>query len=381
MKKKILALITCAVLALTTLTGCGKTAESGKTPAKGENTATEKLPELTIAWGNELHTGILNVLGPKAEDFKKQGVYLNPLSDDKYELIENGKKLAIMNYIPTKGGSETANMLSQKNLDYGLCSSTAIMSAVDNGAAVKLITPFQSNGIALVFPPKSNLKSWEDVKKYIVESKTPVKIGYHSPVSAPRIVMEAVLKNEGIKVTEDPSDSTAQVILVDLKGSSNLLPSLASKQVDAWVGPSHHPEAAEDKGVGEIAITLKNFPPVGSWDDFPCCSLGARTEVVEKNPEATKALIKLLGNLGHYADEHKDEVAKILSQKIGVSENAINKCEIKYFTTPSEKWYNGINVYVKALNEMGKFSGELKGKSFDEVKEKAFDFSCLEQSK
>lgn len=380
MKKRILSLITCTMLSLTMLAGCGNSAaKDEKKKDEGNKTATEeKLPELTIAWGNELHTGILNVLGKKSEEFKKQGVYFNPLSEDKYELIENDKKLAIMNFIPTKGGSETANMLSQNNLDYGFCSSTALMSAVDNGSKVKLISPFQSNGIALVFPPNSNLKSWEDVKKHIEESKTPVKIGYHSPVSAPRIVMESVLRSEGLKVTEDPSDSTAQVILVDLKGSNNLLPSLASKQVDAWVGPSHHPEAAEDKGVGEIAITLKNFPPVGSWDDFPCCSLGARQEVIDKYPEVNKALIKLMGNLATYANENREDVAKILSEKIGVSENAIKKCEIKYFTTPSEKWYNGIKVYVKALNDMGKFNGELKGKSFEEVKEKAFDFQFLQ---
>lgn len=378
MRKKIISLIACVVLSMTLIAGCGKSGVNDKKDSNSGNSQ-DKLPELKIAWGNELHTGVLNILGPKSEEFKKQGVYFNPLSDDKFELIQDGKKLAIMNFIPTKGGSETANMLSQNNLDYGLCFSMALMSVVDNGAAVKIISPFQSNGIALVFPKNSNLKSWEAVKKHIEGSNTPVKIGYHSPVSAPRIVMESVLKKEGLKVTEDPSDSKAQVLLVDLKGSNNLLPSLGSKQVDAWVGPSHHPEAAEDKGVGEIAITLKNFPEVGAWDDFPCCSLGARDEVVKKYPEATKALIKLLGNLGHYANENKDDVAKILSQKIGVSESAIKKCEITYFTKPSEKWYNGIKVYADALNSMGKFSGELKGKSFEDVKTKSLDFRFLDQ--
>lgn len=380
MKNKVVALVACALLSLTMLAGCNDSSkkETKTVNSKVSKEENAKVPELSISWGNELHTGALNVLTKKTEEFKKQGVYLNVLSKDKFELIENNKKLAVLNFIPTKGGSETANMMSQNHLDYGVCSSTAVLSAVDNGASLKIISPFQSNGIALVSPPDKKFNSWEEIKKYIKDSKTPIKIGYHSPVSAPRIVMESVLRTEGLKVTEDPNDTTANVILVDLKGINNLLPSLSSKQVDAWVGPSHHPEAAQDTGVGNIALTLKNFPPTGSWDDFPCCSVAARQEVIDKYPEVTKALIKLIGNDAKFCNENKEEVAKVLSDIIGVSENAIKMCEIKYFIKPSDNWYNGIKVYVKALNEMGKFNGELKGKSFEEVKEKSFEFKFIE---
>lgn len=380
MKKVIMALI--ATLTVCMFTGCGNSSADAKkednatqTNAKAEDN--KEIPELTMSWGNELHTGVMSIPTKKVDEFKKQGVYLNPLSKDKFELMDGEKKLAVLNFVPSKGGSETANLMSQNHVDYGFCSNTAILSAVDNGSKLKIISPFQSNGIALVFPPGTNLKSWDEIKKHIQDKKEPLKLGYHSPVSGPRIVIESVLKTQGLKVSENPSDVDADVILVDLKGASNLLPSLSSGQVDAWVGPSHHPEAAQDTKVGEISLTLKDFPPVGSWDDFPCCVLAATQNAIDKHPEVTKALVKLVDENSKYCNENKEEVAKVMSEIIGVSQEAIKLCEIKYFTTPSDKWMDGIKIYVDALNNMNKFSGELKGKSFDEVKTKSFDFQFL----
>jgi len=378
MRKRLIALF--MVLSVITMVGCNGSENYDKSNKETKlATNVEEVPELTISWGNELHTGIMNVTIKKAEEFKEKGIYLNPLSEDKFELIENGEKLAVLNYISTKGGSETANLMSQNHVDYGFCSNTAVLSAVDNGSALKIISPLQSNGIALVFPKDTDFKSWQDIKAYIEAADAPIKIGYHSPVSGPRIVIESVLKKEGLVVSENPNDVDADVILVDLKGVNNLLPSLASKQVDAWVGPSHHPEAAQETNVGKIALNLKDFPPAGVWDNFPCCVMAARQEVIDKYPEITKALSKLVKLNTEYCNENKDDVAKVMSEIIGVSESTIKLSEIKYSTTPSEKWTNGIQVYVDALNEMGKFSGELKGQSFDIVKEKAFEFKFIEE--
>lgn len=367
MKKKIITLLT-SILMLT-FVGCAST----------EKEKNVQIPELTMSWGNELHTGVMNVVTKKPEIFKEKGVYLNPLSKDKFELIEKDKKIAILNFVPSKGGSETANLMSQGHVDYGFGSNTAFLTAVDNGAKLKIASPFQSDGIALVFPQGTNLKNWNDIKKHIEGLKEPLKLGYHSPVSGPRIVIESVLKAQGLKVTENPADSTADVLLVDLKGSSNLLPSLASKQVDAWVGPSHHPEAAEEKGVGEIALTLKDFPEDGQWTDFPCCVFAATDKAINDYPEATKALTKLVSENAKYCSENHEEMSKIMAEVIGVSEDTIKKCEIKYFTQPSEKWMQGIGTYVEKLNEMNKFNGQLKGLDYEEVKKLVFDFRYLDE--
>lgn len=376
--KKITCILLLSALLLILLPACSNQGqdEAADSASSGE---TEELPEIKISWGNDLHTAIPYVPIKKGEGFKEKGVYLNPLSEDKFELIEDDKKLAVLSFIPTKGGSEIATLYAQGHLDAGLCSNTAILSAVDKGTEAKILCPVQTGGISMVVAPDKDLSGWEEVKEYILSSKVPVKIGYHSPTSGPRIVIENVLKNEGIKVTEDPNDVDADVLLVDLKGDTNLLPSLSANQVDAWVGPCAFPETAEHKNVGKIAMTLDQFPPEGQWDNFPCCVLSARQEIIDKYPEAVKALVHLIDETCKYCMEDRDDVAEILSGFIGIEKDIIKSATINYTTDPSKEWLEGINVYVDALNDMGKFDDNLKDKSFDEVQEKAFDFSFVEE--
>ena len=59
---------------------------------------------------------------------------------------------------------------------------------------------------AWCFPQGSTLSGWDDVYGYIKESRNPVKVGYHSPTSAPRIVFEGAFNKAGLKVTENAND-------------------------------------------------------------------------------------------------------------------------------------------------------------------------------
>ncbi|MCT4507376.1 MAG: ABC transporter substrate-binding protein [Tepidibacter sp.] len=322
----------------------------------------------------------MNIPLHKTENFKENDIYFNPISEQQFELMKNGKKLALFNFVPTKGGSEAATLMGQGHLDAAVCSNTAMLSAYDQGTDVKILCPIQTDGVSLVFGPDKDFYGWEEVKKYIQKSDVPVKIGYHSPVSGPRIVLESVLKTEGLNVTENPNDIEADVLLIDLKGSQNLLPSLTSKQVDAWVGPSHYPEAAEHENLGKIVLNLKDFPPKGKWENFPCCVFSAREEVMSKYPEVFDAMVQLITDDAKYCMKNKEDVADVLSNVIGVHEDVVKSSTITYTTNPTEKWIDGIKVYYTALDKMDKFNGRLKNKDFDEVKEKVFEFKYAEEA-
>lgn len=376
--KKSISLILLVLLLLTLLVGCGKKDEVVDTQTEvNGNDVTNEIPEIQFSWGLDLHTALPFIPLNRVEEFKERGIYLNALSDDKYELIEDGKPLAVLSFVSTKGGSEVATMMGQGHLDAALSSNTAILTAIDSGTDIKILCPIQTGGISFVFSPDIHAKGWEEVKEYISNSEAPVMIGYHSPVSGPRILIETILKKEGFKITEDPNQIDADVLMVDLKGQNNLIPSLSSRQVDAWVGPTAYPEIAESKGMGNIAMNLKDFPPTDTWTNFPCCVYSVREEVLNKYPEVFRAFARLLNETCNYAMENKEDAAKIFSDVVGVEKETAEKSTITYTTNPDENWLKGINVYVDGLNEMGKFSGRFKDKSFDEVVEKAFDFSYI----
>jgi len=360
------------VLILTTLFclgGCGS-----KTPDKA---ATTKIPTLSVAYGHDLHTCLLNVAMKDVEAFADKAVRINPVSETQFELLKNGKAIARFNIITGKSGAECATMMGQGHLDITLSSNTAMQSAYDVGTDIKILSPLQSGGISMVMGPDVDFYGFNAIKKYIADSPTPVKIGYHSAISGPRILIESILKDAGYKLTEDPGDMSADVLMVDLKGSQNLLPSIRSGAVNAWVGPSPNPENAVAQGMGNIVMKLEDFPPQGQWTNFPCCVLAARTDAVNTHPEVIEGLVSVVADCIEYANANREKFAEINSAIIGVDKDVILANNIVYTSEPSQEWLDGIEIYFNAIKSMGKFTDRLKNADYGTVKRDVFDFSFV----
>ena len=385
MNKRIISILLVFTLALSILVGCTKQETEEPTISKNENIiennkddTNEEVPVLNMAWDFDLHAALMLVAASQGEEFKDSGIWLKPVIEkEQYELYKDGKKLALINTIVTKGSSESAVMLGQKQLDCCLNSVTGMLSAKDQGTDVQILCPVHVDGIGLVFPQGTELNNWEEVSQYILDSETPVRIGYHSPVSEPRIVIETALKQADIKVTENPNDYDADVLLIDLKGAKNLLPAFSGDQVDAWVAPSHYPEAAEAEGIGSIALKLNQFPPEGQWYDFPCCVLAARADVIEEYPEVFESLVDLFTYSAKWIDNNKDEASTILSETIGVSKEAVDNASIVYTTQVSDKWKEGVGIYFDLLDELDKFDGDLKGGKLEDIEDEFYNFKYI----
>lgn len=340
--------------------------------------AEDKIPVLNLGYIFTTHHSPLIAAMAKNEEFKDFGVHLRPVVDKlKYELMDGDKTLALFNIIVNKSGAETTTMFAQGHMDLALASGTAIMAGIDQGTPMKMLCPTHVDGMGLVFPPQSTIKGWDQVAEFIKASEHPVKIGYHSPTSAPRIIIEGALQQAGFKVTQDANQQDADILLVDLKETSNFIPALTSGQVDAWVGPAPHPEVSELKNVGHIALDLRDLPPSGAWHNFPCCVMAARDAVIAEHPEVVGKTVELLAKSGRWCNEHKAEEGRIINAWTGSPAEAVEKSTIIYTTAATENWMRGQGTYLDILNDMNKFRGDLKGKSLPEVQDKLFDLRFL----
>lgn len=338
------------------------------------SSAEEKLPTFNVGYIFTTHQSPFMVAMAKNEEFRDFGVYLRPVVDKfKYELMDGDTPLALFNIIVNKSGAETTTMFAQNKMDIALASGPAIMAGIDQGTKMKILCPVHVDGMSLVFPPDSTLNGWEQVATHIKASSSPVKIGYHSPTSAPRIVIESALHQAGFTITQDATQQDADVLLVDLKETSNFVPALTSKQVDAWVGPAPHPEVSEMKKVGHIALDLRDLPPAGAWHNFPCCVLAARDEIIAEHPVVVDSMIKMLTQSAEWCNAHKAEEGKIVSEWSGAPAEAVEKSTIIFTTEPSANWMKGQGTYMDMLNSMNKFRGRLKDKKLDEVHDILFD--------
>lgn len=340
------------------------------------------LPNLKVGYIFTTHHTPLIVAAQKGEAFKQMGVYLRPVvAKDKYELMANGKPVAVLQFVVAKSGAETAALFARNQLDLAMASVTAIMAGIDKGTPIKILSPLQTEGMALVAPKDSPLTDWNSLMANVKTARKPVKIGYHSPTSAPKIVLEGALKQAGLRVTEDPNDQSAQVLLADLKETTNMIPALASKQVDAIVGPSPFPEVAVSRGIGKIVVNLRDLPPVGHWHDFPCCVTAARDEIIAKYPGVVEQFVALISKTNVWCNKNRIEAGTLTADWIGLPVDAAKASTLVYLPKFSKSWMRNADKLMAILNGMGNFKGSLKGKTIDEVKTVLFDMRFIDSVK
>lgn len=373
MRKTVLFRMALSVLAVVLFA----TAGLGAGPARADD-----VPRLNLGYIFTTHHTPLLVAAVKGETFKACGTYLEPLvPKQKYRLMSAaGKPLAVITLVVSKSGSETITLFAMNRMDLALASSTAFMSGIDKGTKIKALCPLHVDGMAMVFPAGSTINGYADVAAAIKASKTPFKIGYHSPTSAPRVVFEGALRQAGFSVTGNPNDADADILMVDLKSTSNLIPALVSKQVDCWVGPTPHPAVAEYKGVGHIGLDSRDLPPKGKWQDFPCCVMGATEALIAEHPEVVQGLTDLMTAATSWSNEHKAETAKISAAWIGTPEEAILRSSIVYTTAPTQNWLNGQELFLEMLRKMNKLTGQLKDTDPETSRRLLFDFSFVNKS-
>jgi NitT/TauT family transport system substrate-binding protein len=340
------------------------------------------IPNLKVGYIFTTHHTPFMVAAQKGEAFKSMGVYLKPVVDkDKYELVADGKAIATFQLIVAKSGAETSALFARKQLDLAMASVTAIMAGIDKGTPMKILSPLQTEGMALVAPKDSPLTDWNSFLAHVKKAKQPVKIGYHSPTSAPKIVLEGALKQSGIKVTEDPNDQAAQVLLADLKETTNMIPALTSKQVEAIVGPSPFPEVAVSRGVGKIIVNLRDLPPTGHWHDFPCCVTVASDETIANHPGVVQKFVELIAKTNVWCNKNNLEAGTLTAGWIGLPADAAKASTLVYLPKFTKSWMRGAGEYMVLLNRMGNFTGRLKGKTLDEAKPVLFDMRFIDRVK
>lgn len=300
------------------------------------------------------------------------------LPKEKYILKKDGAPIARLDIIVAKSGSETSTLFAQKHLDMGLSSITAIFAGIDKGVPMKIVCPVNLASGGLVVPQDSPVQSWQDFIAQAKAAEQPVKVGYHSPNSAPIIILEAALTSEGLTLSRNPNDTDADITLVDLKGTTNMLPALASKQVDAVVGPEPFPTTAAFKGTGRVVEELPNMPPAGKWREYPCCVATASDAFIAEQPELVKAFSRFIAAANTWSNGNREQSGIVGAGWIGLPEEVGKAQNQRYLSSFTENWKDGADGYLEVLNKAGYFTGRLKDKNFEQAQKALVDYRFLE---
>ncbi|MEZ4813339.1 MAG: ABC transporter substrate-binding protein [Caldisericia bacterium] len=368
-------------LALGIFVSCGAEKKVDTEPVPEDVTPAE-LPLLRVGHVNQDHHLALYVAALKGEFFKDKGVWMTEIKPkERYILHTEKGAIAEVQLVKSKGGSEMTNNLLAGLFDIGFGGVPAVMSVVDKGKDVRILLPLQNAGDQLIVKNDMPAENWEEFVEFVKNSEVQIRLGYKAPTAVQYIVAQKAFTEVGITQTEDPTNTDAMVLWIDQKGQNNMTTNLAADQVDGFVANQPTPAQAIVTGVGKFITELSVLPPDGMWSHHPCCMVCSNEKIKTDYPNETKQFLKLIMlATDHINDDMNDaiEIAyEFLGQKEGVEDLSIPT--VYYNCNDDEVWRGGVATWAAVMNEIGKYTGELKDITDERAVDLCVDFTFLHE--
>jgi NitT/TauT family transport system substrate-binding protein len=339
-------------------------------------------PFFRVGWVKQDHHTSLFVAASEWEFMRDTyGLYLEPVRErELYNLVENGQKLAEIEFIETLGASNMPRNMAQGQFDFGLGGHPAVTFFVDQGAEMSITSPLHSEGAALTVNPEFPANTWDEFAVYARNANEQIRIGYKSPAAVHPLIMERAMQYEGIYFTEDASDQNAQVLMINMKGAGNLIPGLQQGLLDGFVVNQPQPALAEFQGVGKTIAKLQDLPPPGWWAGHPCCITSARHDFIQNHFGNGVKLLEVLYFATEFINTNFDRATEIASDWLGVplEVEQISMPNSQYSMEPTQQWFNAGHVWFDAMKDLGKITQQLLDKTPEQADALVYDFSMLE---
>ena len=327
------------------------------------------VPQLRVAHvGHDHHLALYAAALDSAEFKGEWGLWLEERKPrEVYDLVEGGRTVARLLFIQTAGGSAMPAAMSRGEIDVGLGGTAAIAKFADRGHPIKIIAPLQTDGDQLVMRRGSGVTNWPSFVAAAKGDGRPLKIGYKEPMAVAKLILVCALEAEGVPYAYE-SRPDAGVELVNFGSEKSPLPLLESGALDGFVMNQPGTAMAVHKGLGQVAAELRDLPPEGRWMRHPCCCVAATEAALREQPEAVKALLKLL----HLS------TARIRANPAWAVDAAVrwtrNPPEVEAQSVPTsdygseadDAWLRGLRTWHETVQAVSFLDGRYAGLSADE---------------
>lgn len=323
-----------------------------------------ELPVVRLAHAPHDHHAALYVAALKPDYFKKNGgIYLKEITAKKeYELIDREKRVARVTIDSSTGGGEIVRKLSEDQFDIAFGGFPSMALAIDEGKPLHIIAPLMSGDSGLILNPAIGVDSWGEFVALLKKSGgKSLRIGHQAAGSVQSLALERALKKEGIKTGSSIEDAEARIVLVDLHGPKNFIPSLKAKVVDGFIAMQPYVASAQYEKIGVLAAVVEDFEDAKGKGLYPCCALAARDGFLATNGEITVGLLSLFMRANGYLSENPKEAAAIVASWLGekVEVEAVSLPTIRFIRDFDDEWKRGAAQWISDMTASGKLKGKV----------------------
>lgn len=204
--------------------------------------------------------------------------------------------------IPFESPTDGKNAVATGSVDFGIYGLAAATLGGANGEPVVVIGAACNRGMAVVTGKDAPINSIKDLKGKKVAIW---------PGSTQEVVILDRLQAEGMTIND------IQSVRVSF---SDMAPALARGDIDAYVGAEPGPGISLANGVGKI-VEYPYTTPTGSLNMV----LTTRREMIEKDPELIRTLLKIHRKASEYAMSDREAFVAMAAQKLGQQKPSIEK--------------------------------------------------------
>lgn len=326
---------------------------------------TLQVPTIRIGHAPTDHHAPLYIAALNPDYFKAHGgLYLKQITPRKqYQLMDGDRLLANINISSGAGGEKLVRTLDEGLNDLSFGGVPALLSFIDKGSEIKILSPTMADGSGLVVRPDLPARNWQEFVSLARTGPEPIRIGFKTALSVQVLILEAALRAEQIAYSKDvTAKGGAGIILMNLAEEKNLLPALENGIIDGFVINQPFVAMAEDKGSGRTLARLSELPPKGSWQQTPCCALAGNTRYVAEHPLEVEALLTLLLRANMYLTAHPEESASQVAEWLGVAPSVERLAlpTITFTTDYSGDWHHGVDFWIDSMIAAGKLKDRVK---------------------
>lgn len=217
-------------------------------------------------------------------------------------------------------GGDLMTAMASGEVDVGYVGVTPVLSSIEKGVPVKIVSGVQTEGSGIVVSNDSNIKSISDLKGKSIATPGEASIQH--------MLLQYALKKEGLSI-KDLSVSSMKVAPMN--------DALNTGKIEGMLTYEPYVTMALNNGHTELADSSEILP------NHPCCVVAASDDFIKNHPNELNTILEIHNNTTKYLNENPDEAAGKLPSDV-VSDVEVEKQAL-----------SGIN-FISGLNDTYKQS-------------------------
>lgn len=211
------------------------------------------------------------------------------------------------NLVQFNNGGDLMTAMASGDVDVGYVGITPVLSSIEKGVPVKVISAAQTEGSGIVVAKDSGINSVSDLAGK--------KIATPGEASIQHMLLTYYLTQNGMSIN-------------DVKVSAMKVPSmndaLRTGKIDGMITFEPYVTIAKENGAKELVDSSEILP------NHPCCIVVASDKFIENNPNETQKILEIHKNATEYINNNTDEAAGLLPDDI-VSDVEVEKKALSGF--------------------------------------------------